>query len=448
MKREKAIVIGGSMAGLMAARVLSGHFEQVVLIERDSFPQAAENRRGVPQGRHTHGLLASGLKVLEQLFPGFASDAVREGANAGDLVRDFRWYFENGCLARQESDLAGLAASRPFIEDQVRRRVLAIPNVIVKQGTAVEALLTTTDQSCVTGVRLGGEECTADLVIDASGRGSRTPQWLEAMGYQKPVEERVEVALGYTTRFFRRKTADLNGDLGTIIAPAADTKRGGVMIAQEGGRWTVTLMAYFGNYAPENLEGFIEFSRTLPAPYIHEVIREAEPIGDAFSSRFPASLRRRYEKLERFPQGYLVMGDGISSFNPIYGQGMSVAALECLELDAVLKQNSVDLSSDYFRRISKVVDIPWSTAVGNDLRIPETVGPRSTSVNIINWYIAKLHSAAHSDGKISTAFHKVSNLLAPPPSILAPRIAWRVLRQHLLGKTCVVDQRKFAERTA
>lgn len=163
------------------------------------------------------------------------------------------------------------------------------------------------------------------------------------------------------------------------------------MVAQEGDKWTVTLIAHFGNYAPADLAGFIEFSRTIPASYIYDVIRHAEPIGDGVTARFPASLRRRYEWMVRFPQGYLVFGDAISSFNPIYGQGMSVSALESLELDSCLAEGDANLATRFFKKAARVVDIPWGIAVGNDLRMPETVGPRSLMVNFINWYMSKLH---------------------------------------------------------
>ena len=431
MDRDRAIVIGGSMAGLLAARVLSGSFREVILIERDALPGGPEQRRGVPQGRHTHGLLASGRGVLERFFPGLTASLVARGAVTGDIVRDTRWFFEGGCLSRPESGLQGLLLTRPMLEAAVRERVLALANVRRRDNAAVDGLLTSAGK--VEGVQLGAEALRADLVVDATGRGSRTPQWLESMGYEKPAEQTVHVALGYTTRYFRRRATDLAGDVAAIIPPTPGGKRGGVMLAQEGDRWTVTLIAHFGNYSPGELAGFIEFARTLPAPYIHEVVQHAEPLGDAASARFPANIRRRYELLQRFPAGYLVFGDAICSFNPIYGQGMSVAALEAVELERSLADTDGDIARTFFRRAAKVVDIPWSIAVGNDLRMPEAEGPRPAELRFVNWYLSKLHKAGHSDPVPALAFHKVANLLAPPPSLMRPSVAVRVFLRNIAG---------------
>jgi 2-polyprenyl-6-methoxyphenol hydroxylase-like FAD-dependent oxidoreductase len=421
------------MAGLLASRVLSDHFERVSLIERDPLPALAEQRRGVPQGRHTHGLLASGREVLEKLFPGVSQALMKAGAVTGDIVRDSRWFFEGACLSRPPSGLNGLLMTRPLLEAAVRERVLANPRVVRRDEVAVEELVVDRKSLRVTGVRASGQALPGDLIVDATGRGSRSPQWLEQLGYKKPVEDIVKVGLGYTTRFFRRRPTDLNGDTAVIIPPTPEGKRGGVMLAQEGDRWTVTLIAHFGNYAPEDLDGFIAFARTLPAPYIHEVVSRNEPLGEAASARFPASVWRRYELLQRFPAGFLVFGDAICSFNPIYGQGMSVAALQAVELEKTLAsgEHETTLANTFFRRAAKVVEIPWSIAVGADLRIPEAVGRRTASTKFVNWYISKLHRAAHTDPVAALAFHRVGNLLAPPPSIMHPRVAARVLWENL-----------------
>jgi hypothetical protein len=202
------------------------------------------------------------------------------------------------------------------------------------------------------------------------------------------------------------------------------------MLAQEGLRWTVTLWAYFGNYAPLELEGFIEFAKTLPSRDVYNVIRRARPIGDAQSMRLPSSVRLRYEKLDRFPEGYLVIGDAICSFNPVYGQGMSVVALQATALEQSIATGQL-CARDFFSRAAKVLDSPWSIAVGADLRIPETVGPRTKGVQFVNWYLSKLHKAAHRDPAAAVAFLRVTNLVAAPPSMLHPKIALRVLIGNL-----------------
>jgi 2-polyprenyl-6-methoxyphenol hydroxylase-like FAD-dependent oxidoreductase len=441
---QHAVVIGGSMAGLLAARVLSDHCERVTLIERDNLPEFAEHRRGVPQGRHTHGLLASGREVLEQYFPGIAQELIAAGAVPGDILQSLRWFMEGGCHVRALSGLEGLMMSRPFLEARVRQRVLARTNVTCLDVTTVDRLEIQPGSGRVTGVRIGHRSLTADLTVDATGRGSKTLQWLRDLGFDPPLEERVEIGLAYTTRLFRRSRMDLNGDLGAIIPPTPEGKRGGVILAQEGDRWTVTLIAHFIPPAPEELGGFIEYARSLPAPYIHEVVRNAEPIGDGFSARFPASVRRRFERLTRFPEGFLVFGDAMSSFNPIYGQGMSVACLEAVVLEEVLRKGSTGIARQFFARAAKVVDIPWSIAVGNDLRMREAVGPRTAAVRLINWYLTKLHKAAHSNPVPAIAFHKVGNLLAPPPTVMHPRIALQVLSSSIARQTRKPEERRRA----
>ncbi len=430
--RKHAIVIGGSMGGLVAARVLSDHFEQVTIIDRDTFPEVGAQRRGVPQGVHTHGLLASGRRVLENLFPGISDELIQQGAPAGDILADSRWFFEGGCLSRRPSGLNGLLLSRPLLEGTVRKRLLANSSIKARENCVVEGLAASPDNARVTGVRLqSAETIPADLVVDSTGRGSHSPAWLESIGFSKPEEDKIEVGIAYTTRLFRRRGDHLDGDSAVVIPPTPEGKRGGVMLAQEGNRWTVTLTGYSGQVAPSELDGFIEFAKTLPGPYIHQVVSDAEPLDGVFTARFPASLRRRYEKLKSFPEGYLVFGDALCSFNPIYGQGMSVASQESEALGQCLAAGDAGLARRFFVRASTIVDTPWSIAAGADLRIPETIGPRNAGVKFINWYLAKLHKAAHRDPEASVAFLKVANLLAPPPSILHPRVAMRVLRASL-----------------
>ena len=431
--RDHAIVIGASMGGLLAARVLSDYYQRVTLIEKDHFPSPGGHRRGVPQSRHTHGLLAAGYRTLETLFLGIGQDIMDAGGVPGDVVETGRWFHEGGYLRQVKSGLDGALLSRPLLESIVRRRALANDKISVMEGVEVSGLKQAS-KGVVAGLELqDGRELSADLIVESCGRASKGIEWLEALEYAAPKVEKVEIALAYTTRIFRREPSHLGGNLAAIIPPTPEGKRGGVILAQENSTWTVTLLSYFGQPAPSDLAGFREFAATLPAPDIAEVLCLAQPIGDAQGMRFPASIRKRYEHLDRFPEGYLAFGDSICSFNPIYGQGMSSAALQALALGEALKADRHNLAKRFFAQAAKVVDIPWSIAVGNDLRMPETIGPRNAGVNFVNWYIAKLHKAAHKDAELTVAFLKVANLLAPPPSVMHPRLAWRVLMGNLFS---------------
>jgi 2-polyprenyl-6-methoxyphenol hydroxylase-like FAD-dependent oxidoreductase len=392
----------------------------------------------VPQGRHAHGLLARGREILEALFPGLTDELIDLGALPADITGQARWYNVCGYQLRFQSGLLGLLVSRPLLEARVRARVLALLNVQASEHCDVLGLATSEDQGAITGVRVlprapgsAEEVVEADLVVDASGRGSRTPAWLEALGYPRPEEEQVRVGLTYTTRLYQRKPEQLDGDRALIMAPAAPAWRMAAMLAQEGDRWIVSLGGYLGDHAPSDEQGFLQFAKSLPAPDIYEVIREAAPLSELVSYKFPASQRRSYEKLARFPQGYLVFGDAISSFNPIYGQGMTVAALEAVALQECLAGGAERLAQRFFQRASRLVDIPWSIAVGSDLRLPAVEGPRSPMVRFINWYVGKVHVAARRDPVVALAFQQVANLMTPPPSLLQPRVAVRVLRGTL-----------------
>jgi len=431
--RQRAIVIGGSMSGLLAARVLCDHFKEVVLFDRDVFPQAVEFRRGVPQGQHAHALLSSGRVVLDGLFPGFREELVGQGAIRAQYLK-VRW-FDNGVYHTRFDGLEGLLVSRPRLEGHVRQRVLMLPNLQVKATHDVDSLIFDGDR--VTGVKVNSsrhptdESVAADLVVDATGRGSQSPIWLDRAGFRRPKEEAVRVGLGYTTRIYRRTPDQLNGDLAVICPSAPPKRRGGVALAMEGDRWMVTLFGMLGDHPPTDVEGFNAFAKTLPAPDIYEVVSKSEPLTDPVPFKFPQSTRRHYENLEQFPDGYLVFGDALCSFNPIYGQGMSSAALQAAELQKCLAGGDAALAKRFFTAAAAVVDAPWTMAVGGDLRYVEVEGERTGMVKFVNWYIGKLHIAAAGDPKVALAFHRVANLLDPPPSLMQPSIALRILQGNL-----------------
>ena len=429
-----AVVIGASIGGLLAARVLSDRYARVVLVDRDVLPHHAAARRGVPQGRQLHVLLSRGKEALDELFPGLSAELHARGAPLVDLHDDVHWYNDGQRMLRAPSPLIAVGMSRPLLEDALRARVVALPGVELRSPVEVLGLTATADGSRITGVRLlpAGADTeqvlAADLVMDAGGRGSRTPVWLAALGYPRPAEEQVRVGVSYVTRIYRREPHHLEGLSGALTNAVPGSPRAGIVAAQEDGCYAVALSGMLGEEPPTDDAGMAAFADSLAAPQIGDVVRTAQAQGPPVTMRFPVSTRRRYERLRRFPAGYLVMADALCSFNPIYGQGMTVAALEALLLRRLLAEGTDDLARRFFRGAAQVIDGPWSIAVGTDLRFPEVAGRRSPKVRFVNAYVHRLHVAAVTDAVLGAAFLRVLNLVDPPTRLLAPGIALRVLR--------------------
>lgn len=432
--QDRAVVIGASMAGLLAARVLADHFGQVVLLDRDTLPEVRGNRRGVPQGRHVHGVLPGGQHALETLFPGLTGQLQAEGVAKADILANVRWCLDGAPLRQTRIGLPGLPVSRPFLEGAVRERVRALQAVEIVDGCEVSDLVTTSDRRRVTGVRLHrrghaeAEELAADLVVDASGRGSRTPHWLAGLGYPEPVKEEVKVGITYVTRPYRLRPGALADDVFILVAPTTAVPRFGALTLQEDGSFLVTIGGLFGQAPASTDRAFTDFAATLPAPDLAEALAGGEPLADFARFRFPASVRRRYDRLRSFPDGLIVIGDAIASFNPIYGQGMSVAALEAVALANCLRRGSASgLSRRFFRAAHRVEDVAWKMAVGGDLQHPAVPGRRTADVRLVNAYLARLRPAAHGDARLSEAFVRVAGFADPPSALFRPRTVVRVL---------------------
>jgi 2-polyprenyl-6-methoxyphenol hydroxylase-like FAD-dependent oxidoreductase len=442
---QHAIVIGGSVTGLLAARILGNHFAQVTLIERDKFSDRPESRKGQPQANHLHALLATGKEILERYFPDLIESLQAGGAMLTDLGQVARWHIAGGYRLQHASSMMGILMSRPFLECEIRRRVMKLPNITVLDESTVEELIATPERSQIVGVRVKcsaeGGHCktiNADLIVDAGGRGSATLRWLAALGYAKPQETVVTVGLGYATRIFRRQPDDLtNAELVIVSANPPHCPRSGLVFPIEGDRWIVTLVGWGGDHPPLDEQGFLAFTRSLPAPDVYNIVSRAEPLSEIVSYKFPASLRRHYEKVSRFPAGYLVMGDALCSFDPVYGQGMTSAALQATALDELLQSQSdlQQLAPRFFKRAAQIVDIPWKLAVGEDFRFPTTKGKKAPGTNLLNTYVGLVHRVTHTDPIVYGAFLRVMNLLEAPSSLFHPKIVWRVLRTKVKGRT-------------
>jgi len=430
------VVLGASLAGLAAAASLARVAGRVTVLERDALQRKDGARKGVPQGRHVHLLLPSGVRALEALLPGFTGDLRRAGAELLREGQDFRIHVGGGRLRldRVGPSFTLVGATRPLTESVIRERVRALPNVEVRGGTEALGLVPDASGRRVTGVRVrptragaAERDLDADVVVDATGRGSRAPRWLAALGYGAPAEERVRVDVRYTTRLFRRHPDD-RGARNVLVSVPPDGRRGGVALAVEGDRWIVTLVGMLGEQAPGDLDGFRAYARSLWSGALHDLVATGEPMGEAVTGAFPANSRRRYDRLRRFPGGFVVMGDALCPFNPLYAQGMSMAAMEARTLGRVLSRvGSARVGPAFFRASRAAVDEAWTQAVDNDLRHPAVEGPRTARWRVLGRYSDRLLPLAHRDPVVARALFEVMCLMRPGVSLMRPSISLRVL---------------------
>ncbi|MET0987545.1 MAG: FAD-dependent monooxygenase [Steroidobacteraceae bacterium] len=435
---SRAIVIGGSMAGLLAARILSEHYAEVLLFERDELPDGPLPRKGTPHALHAHGLLARGREVLESLFPGYTASLEARAAIVGDIHADVALEAAGRRFINSSSDDRGLCCSRLLIEDELRRRVRALPNVcLLTQAEVIEPIYDGASER-VTGVvafwrTLGSQRrYAADLVIDATGRGSRLPTWLRLWGYEPPHEDRVTVGFSYITAYYERR-AEHTPLLGVLGSATPEAPFPGIALAQEPvdskARWVVTLGAYGGERLQASEDGMRQRALRMGVPELIRITHEAKLIGTVLRYGFPSSQRRRYERMQRFPSGLLAVGDAIASFNPVYGQGMTVAACQAFALRKALRAPERKLAKRFFAAAARIIDTPWQIAVGADLAIPSVEGERPFSVSFRNRYLQRVFLAASRDARVARAFRRVTHLLAPPGSLMCPRVLLRVCWQ-------------------
>lgn len=435
---RQALVVGAGMAGLTAAGALADLFEQVTIVERDSLPAQPTHRPGTPQARHVHALLLSGQRALSELFPGFDQDLARAGAvslRAGLDVRVERPGYDP--YPRRDLGWSNYAVSRPAIERTVRRRVEEQANVTLRQRCRVEEVLTSPDGAVIQGVRCENEHgksetMTADLVVDASGRGALTLALLQSIGRPLPEETTIGIDLSYATSIFAVPDGaerDWKGIMTFGEAPA--DSRGGLLLPLEGNRWMVTL-ARRGEALPADAQGFLAFARTLRTPTIFEAIRPATPLDGVARYGFPESVRRHFERLEHFPRGLIPIGDAICRFNPVYGQGMSVAALEACLLKRLLapaeKEGDpiVELAPRFFAEMDVLLETPWSVA-NFDFVFPETRGkPPANFAATLKFGIALTRLAAE-DPAVHRLTVEVQHLLKPRSVYRDPKLIERVL---------------------
>lgn len=421
-----AVVIGGSIAGLLAARVLADHADQVTVLERDA-TDVDGVRRAVPQGHHIHALLARGHEILEGLFPGFTQDLLGLGVPILDFGTSVAWHRGPARFQPGPADMMCVAAGRPLLESYVRDRVLARPNVTLAHAD-VEGLVLDGTRRAVVGVRTPDGTVDADVVVDAAGRGSRTAAWLEELGCGTVAEDAIEMDLVYTTCGFAiAPDFDPIGEDIAIVSTMTPELPRGMIYARLTDRYALSLNGLGTHAPPRDWESFLAFVKSLPLPDVHRSVLSAERIEDPHSFRFPASTRRRYERLTGLPDGLAVVGDAFARFNPVYAQGMTVAAMAADRLRVHLEATERFDARLFARQLSRVVDTPWTLAAGGDLGFPTVRGRRTLATNMANRYVTQVQRGAVKDPVVAKAFLRVAGLLEEPASLFRPTIVARSL---------------------
>ncbi len=435
----RAVIVGASVAGLFAGRVLADHFDEVLLVDKETLDQGPTPRKAVPQGNHIHGILTPTFHNLERFLPELIDDLIRNGAHMFDGGRDWRFDVYGNFLRKGETGQALIGSTRPFFEDRLRRMVTGISNIEIRTEHRFKNWVTDQDKSRVEGVVFGTAarevELSAELLVDARGRGSTLSKELQELGYEAPVEELVGVDLGYTTRLYKASNFSQDWNLLILNPSAPESWIGGLIEKVENEQFIVTQFGYFGDHAPANDDGFLERAKSLAVSDIADFLEIAEPVTDFHTFGTKQCSMLRFEKLQSFPERLLVIGDAVCNLNPIYGQGLTKAAREAGHLwDSLsvhLEQgDSLDGFSDKFRRSlpNAGAEWAWQLTSGADLGYPQTTGKREPIGPFMGWYMKRLFLRSAKSLDARKRLFDTLMLVNPPEHLFKPGMI-----RHALG---------------
>lgn len=444
---SRAVVIGGSIAGLLAARVLSEHVDEVVILEKDDLPDKPAPRRGTPHSAQLHSIHQRGVEIINELFPDLTLDFDSCGMLPSDLGADMRWFFFGEWMPRIHAGVSVSWCERPRFEWTLRERVAARPNVVLMGGCKVTALLADESKSRLTGVvvqmadgQSAEQELAADLVVDAGARGSRVPQWLAQLGYPKAPESVVKIGFGDATRTYQLPDQLAPSWKALLVSakPGLSQKLGLIHMLPNN-QCKVLLAGWFGDHPPADDAGFLAFARSLPQPDIYDYLHQATPLSPIYTHKLPSNLWRHYEKMTRWPNGLFVMGDAVCSFNPSFGQGITVAALHAVTLQDLLRdlvrrghdRTQPGVARQFQKSAARIVQNPWMITTGEDLRFPQSEGPRPWLLPLIQGYLAQVFDAAHRDPRVAKRFMEVMTFVEGPPALFRPDILLALARQAM-----------------
>ena len=425
----KAIVIGGSIAGLLTARVLSDYFEEVILIEKDSYMEKGKVRNGTPQANHIHILLVKGREILQDFFPELERDLLKKGANKIDFLNDIRYRLPSGWAPKFNSGIITFTCTRTLLENTIRYQIQKISKIKIEQGKQITSLVLEDTNKIILKTK-EGKEIHGDLIVDCTGRNTKTPSWLEDIGFPKPKETKIDSFVGYATRRYIPPKNDRKWKMLAIFNDPTTNPRTGVIYPIEDGKWLVGLYGIGKNYPPTDEKGFLEFIKNLESNELYDALKDATPDSEIHGYRIQGSRKYHYEEMSQWPENFIVLGDAVSVFNPYYGQGITSAALGAKVLDEMLKNSKIEkgFSQKFQKKLAKAVSLPWILGTSEDMRWPTTLGQRSNIITrMVQSHAQKVLLLAPKSTHATKSFLQMMHMIKSPTIIFHPIILLQLI---------------------
>ncbi len=426
----KAVIIGGSIAGLLTARVLSDHFEEVILIEKDRYLDNGSVRNGTPQSNHIHLLLVKGKEILQGFFPELECELIKKGANKIDFLNDGKFRLPSGWAQRFESGVITFTCTRTLLENTIRHQVQKISNVEICESKTVSSFVLEPANK-ISLKTIGNENIVADLIVDCTGRNTKTPDWLAQIGYPKLTETRVDSFVGYATRrYIPPKNLERGWEMLAILSNPTTNPRLGSIYPIEDGKWLVFLSGIGKVYPPTDEKGFLEFAKCLESEELYDAMKDAIPDSEIYGYRVQGSRRYHCESMSRWPSNFVALGDAVAVFNPFYGQGITSAALGVKVLDDMLGKQQFDKSFtfDFQKKLAKTISLPWILGTSEDLRWPTTVGEKPNILTKLVQNHAQKVLLLGPKSKLATkSFLQMMHMIKSPVIIFHPLLLLQLI---------------------
>ena len=432
----KAIVMGGSIAGYLAARVLSGHFKEVVLIEKDNYTEDNTIRNGVPQASHVHILLVRGKEILEDFFPDLERDLLKAGANKIDFLNDSKYRLPSGWAPKFDSGLITFACTRMLLENTIRQQIQKISKIRIEEGKHITSFAT--EKSNKISIKTKeNEEIHGELIVDCTGRNTKTPTWLENIGFPKPRETRIDSFVRYATRRYIPPKKDRKWKMLVILNNPTTNPRIGGIYPIEDGKWLVGLYSIGKDYPTTEEKGFLEFTKHLESIELYDTLKDAVPDSEIYGYQVQGSRKYHYEEMSKWPDNFIVLGDSVSVFNPYYGQGITSAALGAKTLNDMLREEEIgkEFTKRFQKKLAKTISLPWILGTSEDMRWPTTIGKRPDLITrMIQSYAQKVLLLAPKSTIATKSFLQMMHMTKPPTVIFNPKILMQLITNSIRVK--------------